>query len=210
MNFIVKVCGVTRPEDAEVAVAAGADMIGLNFWRGSKRYVEENQAHEILAAISGRVKSVGVFVNAHPLVVTETWKELALDRVQLHGDEKVGDFANIDMKHLIRVLRVQDAESLKEARAWDAGLFICDAHSPDFGGAGLLAPWTLVAGGATRPFLLAGGLTPDNVGDGIRATRPDGVDVASGVESEPGIKDAAKMRAFVANARAAAQAIGRA
>lgn len=209
MSFIVKVCGVTRPEDAEAAVAAGADMIGLNFWRGSRRYVEESRAREILNGLPRRVKSVGVFVNAHPLVVTETFKDLSLDYVQIHGDEKVGDFASVEMKHLIRALRVQDEESLKEARAWEAGLFICDVFAKDFGGTGLVAPWEIIAGGAMRPYLLAGGLTPDNVAEGIRATKPDGVDVSSGVESEPGIKDAAKIKAFVANARAAAQSIGR-
>ena len=208
-RFIIKLCGVTRPEDAEVAVAAGVDMIGLNFWRGSQRYVEEDQARDILDVIPRKVKSVGVFVNAHPLVVTETLRDLSLDRVQLHGDEKVGDFADIEMKTLIRALRVHDEASLKEARGWDAGLFICDAYSKDYGGSGLVAPWELIAEHGMHPFLLAGGLTIDNVAEGIKTVRPDGVDVSSGVEDEPGIKNADQIKAFVEKARDAARALGR-
>ena len=86
MKFLVKICGVTRPHDAELAVKAGAGAIGINFWRGSKRFVEDAQAREILSAVPPSVLRVGVFVNAHPLVVTETVSELKLDRVQLHGD----------------------------------------------------------------------------------------------------------------------------
>jgi len=204
MSFMVKICGVTRPEDAEAAVKAGADAIGLNFWRGSKRFVEDGQAKEILSVVPEGVLSVGVFVNAHPLVVSETLRDLSLDRVQLHGDEKVGDFSDVGMRTLIRALRVHDEASLKEARGWDAGLFICDAYSDTYGGSGLRAPWDLIAREAMRPFLLAGGLNEQNVASGIETVNPDGVDVSSGVESAPGIKDHARMRLFVSNAREAA------
>jgi phosphoribosylanthranilate isomerase len=208
MSFLIKICGVTRPEDAEYAAELGAKAIGVNFWRGSRRFVEDNQAREILAAVPGDVLRVGVFVNAHPLVVTETLADLQLDRVQLHGDEKVGSWTELRGEQIIRAIRVYDEASLKEALAWDPSLFIYDAYTESYGGAGVTAPWDLIAAGARRPFLLAGGLTPENVGEGIRATRPDGVDVASGVENRPGIKDREKMRVFIRSARATAKSLG--
>jgi phosphoribosylanthranilate isomerase len=208
MKFLVKICGVTRPQDAELAVKAGAGAIGINFWRGSKRFVEDAQAREILSAVPASVLRVGVFVNAHPLVVTETVAELKLDRVQLHGDEKVGSWTDIPSDQIIRAIRVYDEASLKEALNWDPSLFIYDAYSESFGGAGVPAPWNLIAAGARHPFLLAGGLTPANVAEAIRITRPDGVDVATGVESKTGIKDKEKLRAFIKAARAAASEIG--
>jgi phosphoribosylanthranilate isomerase len=209
MSFLIKICGITRPEDADYAVKQGAGAIGLNFWRGSKRFVEDGQAREILAAITAPVMRVGVFVNAHPLVVTETLAELKLDRIQLHGDEKAGAWSDLTKDQIIRAIRVYDEASMKEALGWDASLFIYDAYSESFGGSGTTAPWDLIAGNARRPFLLAGGLTPTNVGDAIRAVRPDGVDVATGVESKTGIKDRDKVRAFIRAARAAAAQIGR-
>lgn len=208
MSFLVKICGVTRPEDAEYASELGAKAIGVNFWRGSRRFVEDNQAREILAALPRDVLRVGVFVNAHPLVVTETVADLRLDRVQLHGDEKVGSWTELRPEQIIRAIRVYDEASLKEALAWDPSFFIYDAYTETYGGGGVTAPWDIIADGARRPFLLAGGLTPENVAEGIRATLPDGVDVASGVESRPGIKDREKMRAFIRSARATARSLG--
>lgn len=211
MKFHIKICGVTRPEDAENAAKFGADMIGLNFWRGSKRFVDDGQAREILASVPSGVLKVGVFVNAHPLVVTETLSELKLDRVQLHGDEKVGSWSELRSDCLIRAIRVYDNSSLAEALAWEASLFFFDAHSEtSFGGGGVPAPWDVIRGAARRPFLLAGGLAPDNVMNAIQITRPDGVDVASGVETKPGIKDRDKLRRFIQNARQAAFALDRA
>ncbi len=209
MKFLVKICGVTRPEDAELAAREGADAIGLNFWRGSSRFVEDGQAREILGAVPGRVLKVGVFVNAHPLVVTETVADLRLDCVQLHGEEKVGGWSDLPKNKLIRAIRVGDEASVKEALAWDPSLFIYDAFTEGFGGGGMLAPWDLVARHARRPFLLAGGLTVDNVAQGIAVTQPDGVDVASGVESKPGVKDRENLRRFIRAAREAAMELGR-
>jgi len=204
MSFLVKICGITRPEDAQLAVTAGADLIGLNFWRGSKRFVQDQQAREIVAAVPTGVQRVGVFVNAHPLVVTETVDELKLDQVQLHGDEIAASWNWLRPDQVIRAVRVGDQASLKEALAWEAGLFLYDAYSAGYGGSGQRAPWVEIAAGARRPFLIAGGLTPGNVAAAIAATRPDGVDVSSGVESAPGIKDTRKLRAFIKQARAAA------
>jgi phosphoribosylanthranilate isomerase len=208
MKFVIKICGVTRPEDAAFAAGQGAAAIGLNFWRGSKRFVEDAQARDILAAIPAGVLRVGVFVNAHPLVVTETLAELGLDMVQLHGEEKANAWDEIAPKRIVRAIRVYDENSLKDALAWDPAFFIYDAHTPSFGGAGVTAPWGLIARGARRPFLLAGGLQPDNVTEAIQTVRPDGVDVASGVESSPGVKDHRLLTAFIKQARAAAIEIG--
>lgn len=206
MKFLVKICGLTRPKDAEIAVREGATMVGLNFWRGSPRFVEDGQAREILAALPPGITRVGVFVNAHPLVVNETMAELKLDRIQLHGDEKVDGWSHLRGDRLMRAIRVADEASLEQALGWEAGLFVYDAHSDaGFGGGGVPAPWAIIRAGARRPFLLAGGLTPENVGEAIRATRPDGVDVASGIESKPGVKDRGKLRAFIRAARQAAE-----
>lgn len=204
MSFLVKICGITRPADARQAAVAGADLIGLNFWRGSKRFVEDRQAREIIAAIPTGVLRVGVFVNAHPLVVTETMAELKLDRVQLHGDEIAASWTWLRPDQVIRAIPVRDQASLQDALAWEAGLFLYDAYAEGYGGSGQRAPWDVVAAGARRPFLIAGGLNPTNVAEAIVATRPDGVDVSSGVESARGIKDMRKVRAFIKQARAAA------
>ena len=209
MSFLIKVCGVTRPEDAALAVSLKVDAIGLNFWRGSKRYVTDDVAQQILSVVPPNILKVGVFVNAHPLVVEETLADLKLDRVQLHGDERVADWAHIGSRKLIRALRVHDEASLKEGLVWDASLYICDAYSESFGGSGKVAPWPLIADLAPRPFLLAGGLTAETVVEGMAATRPNGVDVASGIESgEPGVKDHAKMRKFVETVREASRTLG--
>lgn len=203
MSFLIKICGITRPQDAVHAAEAGADLIGLNFWRGSKRFVSDAQAREIVAAIPAGVLKVGVFVNPHPLVVSETVEDLRLDRVQLHGDEHTESWDWLRPEQVIRSVRVRDETSLKEVEGWQADLFLYDAYSEKFGGSGKRAPWHLLAQGARRPFLLAGGLTPTNVAEAIAATHPDGVDVASGVESAPGIKDLRKLRAFIKKARTA-------
>jgi phosphoribosylanthranilate isomerase len=150
-----------------------------------------------------------VFVNASAAEVEAAADRLGLDRVQLHGDERPEEFAAFPAARLCRVVRVRDPGSLAEAGRWHAGLYLYDAYVEGFGGGGRPAPWAVIAGaGVRRPFLLAGGLTPDNVAAGIRATRPDGVDVASGVESAPGRKDPALLAAFVAAAREAARDIG--
>jgi phosphoribosylanthranilate isomerase len=205
MSFLIKICGITRPEDAALACREGAGAIGLNFWRGSKRFVEDSQAREIIAAMTPGVLKVGVFVNPHPLTVTETLAELGLDVVQFHGDEQPQSWADLPGNKIIRAIRVFDQTSLTRATGWNPRYFLYDSFADGYGGAGQQAPWQAIAAGAHRPFLLAGGLGPHNVADAIETVRPDGVDVASGVESSPGIKDKAKLAAFIANARQAAE-----
>jgi phosphoribosylanthranilate isomerase len=197
---LIKICGVTRSEDAAVACALGAGAIGINFWRGSKRFVEDRQAKEILAAIPKGVLKIGVFVNPHPLIVTESISELGLDIVQFHGDENPRAWTNLSGDKMIRAIRVFDESSLTSATGWNPRYFLYDAHTDGYGGQGQLAPWRVVAAGARRPFLLAGGLSPENVAEAIAIVQPDGVDVASGVEVSPGVKDHDKLRSFIANA----------
>jgi phosphoribosylanthranilate isomerase len=208
MSFLVKICGVTRPEDADLACREGAGAIGLNFWRGSKRFVEDAQAREIIAAIAPGVLKVGVFVNPHPLTVTETFADLGLDIVQFHGDEQPQSWSQLPGNQMIRAIRVFDQTSLTQATGWNPRYFLYDSFAEGYGGAGQQAPWSAIAAGARRPYLLAGGLGPHNVAEAIEIVRPDGVDVASGVESKPGIKDKAKLAAFIANAREAAAKLG--
>jgi len=203
VSFLVKICGVTRPRDAELACREGAGAIGLNFWSGSKRFVEDGQAREILAAVPPGVLKVGVFVNPHRLAVSERLAQLGLDLIQFHGDESPLAWADLAGGKIIRAIRVSDEGSLAAAAGWQPRFFLYDAFSEDYGGTGKLAPWQIVAAGGRRPFLLAGGLTPQNVAAAIASVRPDGIDVSSGVESSPGIKDQGKLAAFIANARAA-------
>lgn len=204
MSFLIKICGITRPQDAEIACRAGADAIGLNFWRGSKRFVEDGQAREILSAVPPGVLKVGVFVNPHPLVVNESLAELGLDLVQFHGDEQPQAWSTLAGNMMIRAIRVFDESSLAAATGWNPRYFLYDSFAVGYGGTGKRPPWEIVAAGARRPFILAGGLGPLEVAAAIATVRPDGVDVASGVESKPGIKSEAKMAAFIENARKAA------
>jgi phosphoribosylanthranilate isomerase len=203
MDLLVKICGVTTAKDAAMVADLGADAIGVNFWPGSKRYVDPGEAAPILAAIPKGVLKVGVFVNASAEDVGRHVFGLGLDRAQLHGDEVAADYAAVDPLCIVRAVRVRDAGSFAVEAGWKPALWLYDAFVEGFGGGGIPAPWPLIAARARRPFLLAGGLTPENVAEAVRATRPDGVDVASGVERAPGVKDAAKVAAFIAAARAA-------
>ncbi len=221
--FLIKICGVTTPDDVQMVAEAGADAIGVNFWPGSKRFVGGPYAvRRVLSAIPSGILRVGVFVNADAAAIERArlglgpggldpggsgpglGPDLRLDRVQLHGTESPAAFAALPREALIRAVRVRDQASFAEDAGWRAGLFLYDAFVDGFGGGGVTAPWPLIARHATRPFLLAGGLTPDNVAEAIATARPDGVDVASGVERAPGVKDRARVVAFIAAARAAA------
>ncbi|HEY5449677.1 MAG TPA: phosphoribosylanthranilate isomerase [Polyangia bacterium] len=199
-RLFVKICGVTTAEDAAMAVAAGADAIGVNFWPGSKRHVTLADARDVLAAVPAGVLKVGVFVDAPVEEVERHLDELELDRAQLHGNETPALFDRLD-RRLIRVVRVRDESSFDGEAGWSPALWLYDAYVEGYGGAGVPAPWPLIAARARRPFLLAGGLTPDNVAAAVAQTRPDGVDVASGVESSARKKDPAKVAAFIAAAR---------
>ena len=202
MSTRIKVCGITRLEDALACVEAGVDAVGFNFWPGSKRHVAVADAAEIAAALPPGILRVGVFVRARPSEVRSIVAAVGLGAVQLHGDEDPADYLEAGAP-LWQVLRIES--SLPETVSARAAEVLLDAKAEGFGGSGRSFDWSL-ARGARRyglPFWLAGGLTPANVGEAVRRAEPTGVDVASGVESRPRMKDPALVRAFVAAVRAA-------
>ena len=207
----VKICGLTRPADAELAVSLGADLLGLNFWPGSVRHLEPAVAREIADAVRGDATLVGVFVNEEPARVEEIATEVGLDLLQFHGDERPADLAAFGAR-AIKAVRFTGAPDpgvlagypsawgfLVEARA--DGTYGGAGQGWDYGAARTLAGGEL----ADRPLLIAGGLRPENVGAAIEASGAWGVDVATGVESEPGIKDRSKLERFFAEVRRAAR-----
>jgi phosphoribosylanthranilate isomerase len=205
VRLLVKVCGVTTPGDGVLAAEAGADAVGLNFYPGSKRVVSVAQARRIAAALPPFVWKVGVFVNAPLAEVRRVAKAVGLDAVQLHGDEAPAFVEALGLT-TVKALHVGARPVAALARAYaGADVLLLDAAQAGFGGGGVAFDWALAIGLARRrPVLLAGGLHPGNVAEAVRAVRPFGVDVASGVEKRPGVKDRARLAAFVHAARAAA------
>lgn len=197
-EIVVKICGLTSARDAELAVDAGADWIGLNFWPRSRRFVAPAAAAEIVAALPGDVRRVGVFVNAPAPQILEAVATYRLDLVQLHGDE-TPDFARALGKPVMRAVRVASASDVRGLDAWPGEHVLLDAASAGYGGSGQTFDWQLagLARAAGKRLVLAGGLEPDNVAQAIRQVRPFAVDVASGVERAPGKKDPDKLRRFI-------------
>lgn len=198
----VKVCGITNAADALAAVEAGADALGFIFYEKSPRYVVPAVAANIIAELPPLVTPVGVFVNEGLATVRSIMDTCGLAMAQLHGDENVSYCREL-ARPAMKALRLRDRGSLLalaeyQGRGGVRG-FVLDAFSElSYGGTGQITDWGLAAEVAkSTPLLLAGGLTPDNVTEAIRTVRPYGVDVSSGVESAPGKKDHAKMRAFV-------------
>jgi phosphoribosylanthranilate isomerase len=198
----VKTCGITSLEDARVCLDAGVDALGFNFWPASKRHVPVSRAASIVEALPAGVLRVGVFVRASPEEVRRAVTTVGLDAVQLHGDEDPAAYADAGVP-LWQVLRIET--SLPERVSERASELLLDARVEGFGGSGRSFDWSLAreARRFGRPFWLAGGLTPLNVAEAMRSAAPGGVDVASGVESRPGVKDPERVRAFVAAVRAA-------
>jgi phosphoribosylanthranilate isomerase len=205
METRVKICGITNLADAQAAVAAGADVLGLNFYEGSPRRVSMKTAAEIANQLPPFVMRAGVFVNADEDLVTRAIGECGLSLLQFHGDEPPEFCVQFGLMSM-KALRIRDAESLKELPRFQTDAYLLDAFSPEArGGTGEKFNWELAVEAQKfgKPVFLAGGLTPENVAEAVRKVRPFGVDVASGVESSPGKKDHAKIRAFIAAVRAA-------
>jgi phosphoribosylanthranilate isomerase len=198
----VKVCGVTRLQDALAAWQAGADALGLNFYVKSPRCVDIATAAALAATRPPLGAVVGVFVNTPMDEVRAKVRECGLTAVQLHGDEPPEACSGYGVP-VIKALRVRGPEDVARAREYvgvgDVAGLLLDGAAPGYGGGGVGFDWSLVAqlSGSGVPVLVAGGLKPSNVAEAVRATRPYGVDVASGVESAPGIKDLDAVRAFV-------------
>ncbi|MFL5841942.1 MAG: phosphoribosylanthranilate isomerase [Thermoleophilaceae bacterium] len=199
----VKICGITRPEDAELAVSLGAWAIGLIFHEPSPRAVDVTTAAEIGAEYKRIAEVAGVFVNRPLEEVAELADVCSLSIVQLHGDEGPVYADELRRRTGLKIMksaRVLDAASLQALNAFrHVDYHLVDAHHPDlFGGTGETFDWELLRGRRSKvPLVLSGGLTPENVADAIRATHPWGVDSASGTEASPGVKDPAKVQAFI-------------
>jgi len=199
MSVKIKICGITNVADGLAATEAGADMIGLMFYELSPRNISMATAAEISRALPPHIVKVGVFVNPSEDTVLRAIGDGGVSLLQFHGEEPpefCTQFGVMSMK----AFRVRGPETLAELPKYQTDAWLLDAYSPDgHGGTGAGFNWDLAleASQFGRPIFLAGGLTPDNVTEAVRRTQPFGVDVSSGVESAPGRKDAAKVRAFI-------------
>lgn len=199
----IKICGITRIEDALAAVAAGADALGFVFYAKSPRAVTPAQARAIIAALPPFVTTVGLFVDIPRAELKQLLAEVPLDLLQFHGDETPEDCAGYGRPYL-KALRVRPGDDVAAAIALypEASGVLLDTYVPGTpGGTGEAFDWSLVPRNAAKPVILAGGLTSENVAEAVRQVRPYAVDVSGGVEASKGIKDPAKIQAFIQRAR---------
>lgn len=201
----VKICGITNVKDARLAARLGADALGFNFCEASPRYVKPERARAIIAALPPFLCTVGVFVDEDPDRVNEIVRLCALDAVQLHGDEPPVAFDRVRGARKIKGIRVRDENDISLCRRYRADAFLLDAWVEGApGGTGQTFDWRLLRDAHEfGPIILAGGLDPDNVDEAVRIAQPYAVDVASGVEQRPGIKDRYLMEDFILCAKAA-------
>lgn len=204
MRTRIKICGLTRPEDARAAVAAGADAIGLVFYPPSPRYVTLEQAAAVAREVPPFVTLVGLFVNASPETIAATRQAVPLQLLQFHGDEAEKDCVGHGLPY-IRAARVRQGLDLVEYAAsfGSARALLLDAFVEGYGGGGKTFDWSLIPAELPLPLILSGGLDQGNVVPAVQNVRPWAVDVSSGVEAAKGIKDHAKMYEFVAQVNAA-------
>jgi phosphoribosylanthranilate isomerase len=205
----VKVCGITNLTDALKAVELGADFLGFNFYPPSPRYIAPAKAREIITALPPAVANVALFVNEPKENVLGVLRcgdfcegRQAFWGLQFHGEEEADYCRGWDWK-VIKAFRVRGRESLAGIDSFPADFCLVDTWAPGYGGSGAAFPWSWLEGLRPERLLLAGGLDPDNVTEGIRRIRPYGVDVCTGVEARPGIKDHEKLKAFIAAAKSA-------
>jgi phosphoribosylanthranilate isomerase len=199
----VKICGITRVEDALAAVRLGADALGFNFWPRSKRYLPPAEARGIVRRLPAFVTAVGVFVDPTRDEVLRAAGASGVAVAQLHGDETPAFCASLPLP-VLKGVRLAGPHDLAQLAAYEVLGFLLDAPGAGYGGSGTTCDWPLAAAVARElPVVLAGGLTPENVADAVRTVRPWAVDVASGVEAAPGVKDAERMRRFVERAKEA-------
>ena len=200
----IKICGITREEDLDAALAAGADAIGFVFYPKSPRALTPLRAAELARRVPPFVSRVGLFVNEDEDTVAATMEIVPLEVLQFHGDEDAAYCAEFG-KPWIKAARVKSGLDLVEfTRSFSAAqALLLDAYVEGYGGAGQTFDWSLIPGDLPLPVILSGGLTAENVGDAIRRLHPWAVDVSSGVETAKGIKDAAKIAAFIAAVKSA-------
>jgi phosphoribosylanthranilate isomerase len=209
----IKFCGITNLADAERAVAAGAWAIGLIFWPRSPRRCQMDAAAEIAAAVKRRAEVAGVFVNATLDHVAQTADAVGLTMIQLHGDEGPAYCAEAARRtgaKVIKAARVRSGADVQALASFHTDYHLLDSYTAGVpGGTGETFAWEIArAHRGSIPVILSGGLTPDNVADAIAAVRPFAVDVASGTEASPGVKDPDKLQAFAAAVRAAQIPVG--
>jgi phosphoribosylanthranilate isomerase len=204
----VKVCGITNIEDALKAVEYGADTLGFNFYPPSPRYLSPDQARTIVLKLPPGVGKVAVFVNESREKVTDVLNQLqlisgheALNGVQFHGDED-GEYCRGWSLKVIKAIRVRGPESLLGLKEFPADLFLLDSWSEGYGGSGSQFRWSWIEDLDPSRLILSGGLDLDNIRQAVTQIRPFGVDVCSGVEAKPGIKDHGKLKEFIAAAKA--------
>lgn len=195
----VKFCGMTRTEDVRVAVAAGADAIGLVLTPRSKRHVDVRFARELRNAIPPYVTAVALFMDDEPGWIAEAIAAVQPDLLQFHGAETALECTRYGCRYVKAIGMASAADPLAAiVEHPDATGFLLDSHAAgERGGSGRAFDWSRVPQATNRPLILAGGLTCDNVGAAVRAVRPYAVDVSSGIESSPGVKDTQKMRRFI-------------
>jgi len=197
----IKICGIKTVNDALIAMDAGADMLGFNFYPKSPRYISVGKCRDIMSVMRkyAQITYVGVFVNASVAEIRAAMETCALNLAQLHGDETSEMVQSLNGKAFKAFRGVPDVEHIDDFIRDDVPALLVDASVKDaYGGTGLTADWSAAAELAKNySILLAGGLTAENVAEAVRQVRPWGVDVASGVESSPGSKDASRMKAFV-------------
>jgi len=194
----VKICGITSLEDALMAVEAGADALGFVFFRGSPRFISPERAAAIICRLPPFVQTVGLFVNEEQATVNEVTDRCGLDLVQLHGEETPGYCAAV-RRRIVKAFRVKDASTLDDMANYRVAACLLDAWSPAaHGGTGTTFNWEIAArAAASHRIILAGGLTPGNIAGAVATVHPYAVDVSSGVESEPGKKDAGLVTRFI-------------
>lgn len=204
MSPRIKICGLTRQEDLAAAVHAGADAIGLVFYPASPRFVDLPTAAALARAVPPFVTVVGLFVNADAALVNETLAAVPLHMLQFHGDEDDAYCRQFHRPYMKAARVTPGLDLVQYASAFpSAQAILLDAFVEGYGGGGKVFDWSLVPPQLNRPLVLSGGLDAGNVGDAVRRVGPAAVDVSSGVEAAKGIKDAAKIQAFVAAVRAA-------
>lgn len=194
----IKICGITRPDDAALAQDLGADALGLNFYERSPRHIDLPRAAKVAAGVGPLTILVGLFVNPTAALVRQVLAAVPLGLLQFHGDE-ANDFCSQFQRPWIKAVRVQNPDAIAAEIDQYPGAqgFLLDSFVEGArGGTGQTFDWSAIPALA-KPYMLAGGLTAENVTTAIRQCRPYAVDVSSGVEAAPGIKDAAKMRAFI-------------
>ncbi|HVL37441.1 MAG TPA: phosphoribosylanthranilate isomerase [Burkholderiales bacterium] len=206
MRTRVKICGITRAQDAGAAAEAGADAIGLVFYPPSPRYLSTERAVEIRDALPPFVQTVALFVNPDAAQVAQVIGRLRPSLLQFHGEETPQFCAQFGTPYVkacrVRSGQSREADLLEYLRPFSrAAAWLLDSHVAEYGGIGESFDWSLVPASRERPLILSGGLSRENVAEAIRRVRPWGVDVSSGVESAKGVKDPARIAAFIAEVR---------